>query len=203
MRRSRSSMNAESLPVWLLREPPPDIRGDLGQLALVARELRPERGPSRPADAVAAMVWDSRWTTASYPRSTWSAWMRKRLAGDGRGDVGVAVPVAADPGAPLHERRSCAVAGCPSCPCRGRRRRPRRGPGPSERSSDRYSRGVTTNSDSSKNAMALRTSSRGVGACTRSGEVCHRRLIASRSRRRISASSVGVRRGSSSSSSSR
>ena len=85
------------------------------------------------------------------------------------------------------------------------RRRGDAGPGSrsSARSSARYRRGVTTNRDSSKNAIALRTSSSGVGASTRSGEVCHSRLIASRSRRRISASSVGVRRGSSSSSSSR
>ena len=58
--------------------------------------------------------------------------------------------------------------------------------------------GPTVNSVSSKNAIAERTSSSGVGATERTSDVCHSRLISSRSRRRRSASSAGVRRGSSS-----
>ena len=69
--------------------------------------------------------------------------------------------------------------------------------------SARKSRGVTAKSVSSKKTIAARTSSSGVGRASRTGLVCHSRLISSRSRRRSSRSSERVRRGSSNRSSSR
>ena len=48
------------------------------------------------------------------------------------------------------------------------------------------------NSVSSKNAIAVRTSSSGVGATARRSAVRHRSVISSRSRRRTSRSSAGV-----------
>ena len=54
------------------------------------------------------------------------------------------------------------------------------------------------NSVASKKAIAVRTSSSGAGLTMRRSEVRHRSVISSRSRRRISRSSDGVRRGSSS-----
>ena len=76
---------------------------------------------------------------------------------------------------------------------------PRERPGaPSRaRSSARYSRGTTVNSVASKKAIAVRTSSSGVGVTMRRSEVRQRRVISSRSRRRTSRSSDGVSRGSS------
>ena len=65
-------------------------------------------------------------------------------------------------------------------------------------SSARYSRGMTVNSVASKNAIAVRTSSSGVGLTTRRSDVRHSSVISSRRRRRTSRSSDGVRRGSSS-----
>ena len=57
------------------------------------------------------------------------------------------------------------------------------------------------NSVASKNAIAVRASSSGVGATARRSDMRHRSVISSRSRRRTSRSSDGVRRGSSSRSS--
>ena len=50
---------------------------------------------------------------------------------------------------------------------------------------------MTVNSVASKNAIAVRTSSSGVGLTMRRSEVRHRSVISSRSRRRISRSSDG------------
>ena len=57
---------------------------------------------------------------------------------------------------------------------------------------------MTVNSVASKNAIAVRTSSSGVGLTTRRSDVRHRIVISSRRRRRTSRSSDGVSRGSSS-----
>ncbi len=62
----------------------------------------------------------------------------------------------------------------------------------------RYSCGTVVNSVASNTAMAVRTSSSGSGAIMRRSDVRHRSVISSRRRRRMSRSSDGVSRGSSS-----
>ena len=103
---------------------------------------------------------------------------------------------------PIHD------PGCRNGPTRGGRVpvRPVSAAGPSARpaggssaaSSARYSRGMTVNRVASKKAIAVRTSSSGVGRTRRRSDVRHSSVISSRRRRRTSRSSDGVRRGSSS-----
>ncbi len=91
------------------------------------------------------------------------------------------------------------MGACRSAPSRSRRPAPRRDAGGSTAaSSARYSLVTTVNSVASKNAIAVRASSSGDGDTARRSDVRHRSVISSRSRRRTSRSSDGVRRGSSS-----
>ena len=112
--------------------------------------------------------------------------VRRRLGGH----VRIAVAVAADPRAPAQERRDARAVESPV-----------RGPpvaGASRAASVAVEPRHEQKSDSSKTAIAVRTSSSGSGATERRSDVRHRSEISSRSRRRISRSSDGVRRGSSS-----
>ena len=128
-----------------------------------------------------------------------------RLDGHVGGDVRIAVVVAADPRAPLEERRHVLAAACRSGRSRWQRRcRLRRGvgvaprcpgPGPAPRPRSGSSCGTVVNTVSSKNASAVRTSSSGDGADARRSDVRHNSVISSRRRRRTSRSSSGVSRG--------
>ena len=87
----------EPLAVGFLGEPAPDLRGRLGQVVLVACQLRPERG-TQPAggrgrgDGLRQPL-DHRLVAPQHVVRLDA----QRLARDGGGDVGVAVAVAADP----------------------------------------------------------------------------------------------------------
>ena len=179
------------------------IRGDLGQLPGVASELPAER-PSADRRPVGRSRRPSASAGARPPRS--------RAA---RGRPGCAPPSrvvsAVTSGLPSRsppthdpQRRNGPTRGgrVPVAPLsRAAARRAARGRSSSAASSARYSRGVTTNSDSSKNAITRAHLVERRGRSTRSAEVRHSSAISSRSRRRTSASSAGVRRGSSSRSS--
>ncbi len=94
----------QSLSVWLLGESAPDIGGGIGQIPFVASQLGPERRPEpagrcRGGDGLRQPLDDRLVPSQDVVRLD-----AQGLTGDVRGDVGVAVPVATDPGPPLHER---------------------------------------------------------------------------------------------------
>ena len=158
-------MNAEPLPVRLLREALRRTSAAIsGRSSLVDAQLRAERGPEQVrrtaggGDRLHQPLRD-RLVAPQHVVGLDAQRVTRRV----RGHVGVAVAVAADPRAPVAGTRSRAVAGCRSRRVSRAAPRPQPGPRSSARSSARYSRGVTTNSDSSKNAIAVRTSSSGVG----------------------------------------
>ena len=157
VRRSRSAMIPEALPVRLAWEALPRrsaaTRAAPGRRA--ARRAARSRS-SRVGRRVAAIVCMSRVGHGLVAAQDVVGLDAHRLAGDLGGHVGVAVAVAADPRAPAQERRHARRPGAGPARVAGRpRRRPAsRVPGRARRSSARYSRGVTTNSDSSKNAIA-------------------------------------------------
>ena len=188
----------EPLAVRLVGEAPAELAVGLGQVLGVARETRGER----PRDPVRRRRRGDR---LHQPR-------RDRL-------VAAQDVVGVDPQRP----ESVISAVTPGLPSRsppiqlpGRRNGPTRGGrvpvrpvsdgrpgarpvgGSRAASSARYSRGMTVNSVASKKAIAVRTSSSGVGLTMRRSDVRHSSVISSRSRRRTSRSSDGVSRGSSS-----
>ena len=130
---------------------------------------------------------------------TWSAWIRRVRSVTSAVTVGLP-----SRSPPIHvpQRRNAGTRGgrVPVRPLSAAGP-PRVGRSSRAASIARYRRGTSVNSVASKNAIAVRTSSSGEGTTVRRSEVRHTIVISSRSRRRISASSAGVRRGSSSRSS--
>ena len=120
----------------------------------------------------------------SRARSTWSAWISAVSLVTCAVTNGL--PSRSAPTQLPNRRNAGAAAGaCPDAgPC-------------SARSSERYRAGTTRKSDSSNAAMAVRTSSSGRIACTRSAAVRHSRSISSRSLRVASACSLAPSRPSS------